>query len=438
MVFYIGNKMIHYFYIFLTAVVTSLYFFPFEFTALPGVNTKMTMAVVGLMLCMYHLIRKKELIIPKELLQLSLIAFGISLMAYFSVVYNDTPDYSYVTYFISMWVWLSAAFVVCMLIKKVHGRISIELLCHYLIVVCVIQCIIALVIDYVPSVKSVVDTYINQDQGFLNEVDRLYGIGAWLDVAGTRFAACLIMIAFLAYKYRFELTRSKLWLYILAYIIITIIGNMIARTTTVGNVISIVFLIFMLKPWKMEIKIQSLKLWVNIIILVSLVVPIIGYLYTTNEQFKSLFQYGFEGFFNYVENGTWETSSTNKLKTMYVFPETFKTWIIGDGYYVNPYRLDPYYVGEKVYFSGYYMLTDVGYLRLIFYFGLIGMSGFIFLFTTITNFLITKSPIHKYLFLMLLLANLIIWLKVSTDIFLVFALLFSVVHIQEKKLSYLQ
>ena len=211
--------MIHYFYIFLTAVVTSLYFFPFEFTALPGVNTKMTMAVVGLMLCMYHLIRKKELIIPKELLQLSLIAFGISLMAYFSVVYNDTPDYSYVTYFISMWVWLSAAFVVCMLIKKVHGRISIELLCHYLIVVCVIQCIIALVIDYVPSVKSVVDTYINQDQGFLNEVDRLYGIGAWLDVAGTRFAACLIMIAFLAYKYRFELTRSKLWLYILAYII---------------------------------------------------------------------------------------------------------------------------------------------------------------------------------------------------------------------------
>lgn len=430
--------MIHYLAVFIAAIVTSLYIFPFEFTALPGVNTKMAIAVVGLLICMYQLIQKREFIIPKELMLLSLISFGISLMAYFSIVYNDTPDYSYVTYFISMWVWMSAAFVVCMLIREVHGRISIELLCHYLISVCVAQCILALVIDYVPAAKNLVDTYINQDQGFLNEVNRLYGIGAWLDVAGTRFAVCLIIIMFLAYKNRFGLSKNELWFYILTYILISVIGNMIARTTIVGNVISLAYFLFMLKPWKMEIKIKSIKLWVNIIGLLLLVIPIIWYVYTTNAQFKSLFQYGFEGFFNYLEDGTWETSSTNKLKTMYVFPETIKTWIIGDGYYVNPYRLDPYYVGEKVYFFGYYMLTDVGYLRFIFYFGIVGMVGFILLIATITKTLIVKSPIHKYLFLMLLLANLIIWLKVSTDIFLIFALLFCVTNIQETKVSYLK
>ena len=430
--------MIRFFIIFFTAVVTSLYFFPFEFIALPGVNTKMAMAVVGILICMYQLTQKREFNISKDLLLLSLISFGISLIAYFSVVYNNTPDYSYVTYFISMFVWLSAAFVVCKLIKKVHEKITIELLCHYLIAVCVAQCILALVIDYVPTVKNVVDTYINQDQGLLNEIDRLYGIGAWLDVAGSRFAASLIMIAYLAYKYRFELTRSELWLYILAYILISVIGNMIARTTTVGNVISLVYLIFMLKPWKMGIKMKSIKLWVNTIVLVLLVLPIIGYFYTTNAQFKSLFQYGFEGFYNFIEDGSWETSSTNMLKTMYVFPETLKTWIIGDGYYVNPYRLDPNYVGEKVYYLGYYMLTDVGYLRFIFYFGLIGMVGFIFLITSITKILIVRSPIHKFLFLMLLFANLVIWLKVSTDIFLIFALLFCVTNIQDNKVSYLK
>ena len=145
--------MIRFFIIFFTAVVTSLYFFPFEFIALPGVNTKMAMAVVGILICMYQLTQKREFNISKDLLLLSLISFGISLIAYFSVVYNNTPDYSYVTYFISMFVWLSAAFVVCKLIKKVHEKITIELLCHYLIAVCVAQCILALVIDYVPTVR---------------------------------------------------------------------------------------------------------------------------------------------------------------------------------------------------------------------------------------------------------------------------------------------
>ena len=33
-----------------TIVVTSFYFFPFEFTFLPGVNTKMAMAGLGLVI----------------------------------------------------------------------------------------------------------------------------------------------------------------------------------------------------------------------------------------------------------------------------------------------------------------------------------------------------------------------------------------------------
>lgn len=428
--------MVQYLLIFLTVVVTSLFYFPFEFFALPGVNTKMAMSVVGLVLCLYQLAKQKEFRIPKDLMMLSLIAFGISLMAFFTVVYNNTPDYSYVTYFISMWVWLSAAFVVCTLIKKVHGKLNIELLCQYLIAVCIVQCILALMIDYVPAIKKVVDTYINQDQAFLNEIGRLYGIGAWLDVAGTRFAACLIMIVFIAHKYRYKLTQYELWGYFISYIFITVIGNIIARTTIVGVVISLAYLFFMQKPWKNDIDFKTIKIWMNIFLLLALVIPILGYFYANNIQFKELFRYGFEGFVNYFEDGTWETSSTNKLKTMYVFPETIKTWIIGDGYYINPFRIDPYYVGEKVYFAGYYMLTDVGYLRFIFYFGLIGLIGFIILFVRMARYLIAKAPQYKYLFLMFLLVNFTIWLKVSTDLFLVFALFYCLTTmIESEKVS---
>lgn len=414
--------MVKFLSVFFAGVITSLYFFPFEFFAFPGLNTKMAMAVVGVFLCLYHLVRKREFLVPKEFAVLSLVAFAISLTAYFSVVFNETPDYVYVSYFISMWVWLSAAYVVCVVAKKVHRKLTIELLSNYLIAVCVAQCIMAIIIDYTPAVKAVVDTYINQDQTFLNSVGRLYGIGAWLDVAGTRFSVCLVIIAFMLNKYIYDYPPFKIGIYILAYIIITVLGNMIARTTTVGNVISLAYLFVMLKLWRLRIKQDGIKLFLGIMLLLLLIIPVVWYFYNTNAQFKELIRYAFEGFFNYFERGAFRTGSTDILKEMYVFPDNFKTWIIGDGYYTNPFRIDPYYVSQNYYSLGYYMLTDVGYLRFIFYFGLIGMLGFVVLIVTITRLLIKKFPGYKHLFLLFMLVNLSIWLKVSTDIFLVFAL----------------
>jgi len=46
-------------------------------------------------------------------------------------------------------------------------------------------------------------------------------------------------------------------------------------------------------------------------------------------------------------------------------PNNIKTLILGDGYYQNPRDS-----------TLYYMNTDVGYLRLIFYFGLIGTLAY--------------------------------------------------------------
>ena len=68
------------------------------------------------------------------------------------------------------------------------------------------------------------------------------------------------------------------------------------------------------------------------------------------------------------------------------------------------------------------MGTDVGYLRFIFYFGLIGLlaiSGFMLKAGTIS---IRNFPPYKTLFLMLIGANFIIWFKVSTDMFPILAL----------------
>jgi hypothetical protein len=94
--------------------------------------------------------------------------------------------------------------------------------------------------------------------------------------------------------------------------------------------------------------------------------------------------------------------------------------VIGDGYIENPTGRDPYYVGPT--YGGYYMGTDIGYLRFIFYFGLIGLSMFILYFYKVAKACMTRFPKYTTMFWLVLAINMIVWLKVSTDIFLVFAI----------------
>ena len=162
----------------LMTVLTSFYFFPFEFTFLPGVNTKMAMAGFGLILLAFQLARQRDSLINRDLFQLSLWAGLVSLIGLIAVTWNDTPDYEYASYIVSMWVWLSGAYVVIQSIRKLHGFVSVELVCHYLIVVCVLQCLIAIAMDQYPLLKQFVDNFLGST-GFMGKMEnRLYGIGA--------------------------------------------------------------------------------------------------------------------------------------------------------------------------------------------------------------------------------------------------------------------
>ena len=97
------------------------------------------------------------------------------------------------------------------------------------------------------------------------------------------------------------------------------------------------------------------------------------------------------------------------------------TWMIGDGYIENPSNgRDPYYIGE--FYKGYYKGTDIGYLRFIYYFGVLGLVTYMGFFIYACKDCIKKFPYDKTLFLLLLLLNFIVWFKVSTDIFQFFAL----------------
>ena len=132
----------------------------------------------------------------------------------------------------------------------------------------------------------------------------------------------------------------------------------------------------------------------------------------------------YDGFISIIEKGEWHTTSNEALTNMIVFPDNIKTWIIGDGYFDNPFETDPYFTGDH--YAGFYKGTDIGYLRFIFYCGLTGLIVLIAYFFKVTQICIRRYINYKTMFLLLLAINMIVWLKVSTDIFLVFALFLSI------------
>ncbi len=415
-------------------ILTSFYFFPFTFTFLPGVNTKMAMAGVGLVMLGLQLGRARNSIFSKDMVTISLYALMVSFTSFIAVTLNETRDYTYVSYIISMWVWLSAAFVAVKYMRTVHGYISVELVCNYLIAVCVFQCISALIIDAFPIVKNFALTYISDlgptQMELMKEAGRLFGFGAALDPAGSRFAAVLTIIVFMATRLAATNRNKYLVGYILAFIFIAIVGNMIARTTTVGVIIALAFLLYSIGLHRMAISKSTGRIILWFVGILVVAVPLLTILYHTNEQFHDNIRFAFEGFFSLAEKGRWEVNSNEILKNMIVFPDNLKTWLVGDGYMLDPTGVDPYYTGPD--WGGYYQATDIGYLRFIFYSGLIGLAAMALFIWKAGRISMLKFKDQQTLFWLLLAVNYAVWFKVSTDIFLALAL-FLVIDKQENE-----
>lgn len=400
-----------------TLIAADFYLFPFEPSVLPaGINVKMILAGLALPLIAFQLASTRKSLIGKDFLLICLFNIPISLFSLLSNVYNDTNDYSFNFYFISVFVWIAAGYVVVSAIKFVHQKLSVQLLANYLIVVCCLQCFLALAMEYIPPLKVFIDGLMAGTNAFMGDAgDRMHGLGCALDVAGGRFAAILVIIAFLLTKAQ---AKKEIWFYIVSFLIILVIGNMIGRTATVGGGLALAY-------WAYDIlrgNKSGNRFGRYLLASVCIAVPLTTALYFTNPVFSEKIRFGFEGFFSLAETGRWETNSNEILfEHMVVFPDNMKTWLIGDGYGANPTESDPYYTGKS--YHGFYMGTDIGYLRFIFFFGLFGMFSMIALFLCFWKIGCNRFTNLKDLVTLLLAINLIIWFKATSDLLPIFAIL---------------
>ncbi len=401
-------------------VIVSFFFYPTPYSFTYGYNTKQLIAVLGIFLYLADLYRQNKFAISNEFLGLIVYSLLISLMAIFSASFHNTQERAYTNYIISMLVWISAAYVVIKTIKFTHGTVSITLVAAYIIAVSCFHGLVAMIADNYPPLDNFI-LRIVPGIDWVKSEGRLYGLSgmATLDSGGIRFGVASVLCA---HNIKTIIAKNKtvtVPLYILAFLILSVTGNMIARTTIVGTALGLAYLLISLSPFKKSLSSSVLKTWIWLIMEILAVVILVVGLYNSDEKFRRRTRFGFEGFFSLVEEGHWRTGSNDVLESMYVFPDNPETWLIGDGYFVIP-GSDPNYMGEST--EGYYKGTDVGYLRFIFFFGLIGLAIFSLYIIYAGRVCIRMLPGNTLLFLILTAMNFIVWLKVATDCFFVLCL----------------
>ena len=127
--------------------------------------------------------------------------------------------------------------------------------------------------------------------------------------------------------------------YLVAFFCIGFIGCMISRTTVVGIGLSMLYWAWM---WIHSEEVRHGRLFRYLGGVLCVLVPVAVVLYQVNPIFQKNIEFAFEGFFSLVETGRWEVQSNEILKNMYVFPDNWQSWILGDGYFV---MVVPYYTG---------------------------------------------------------------------------------------------
>ena len=396
----------------LSVIVVDAYFFDFTLRIFPIANSKMILAVIGAAAFLLDGMRNKEPKLSLRVIISALLAVLFSLWCYVAITINGTNQREFVTYFASFGTWLGGAYGVYALLRLMHERVDLLLITRFLALVCVTQCALALLIDNFSGFRDIVNSIFLMAFDFMERGGRLYGIGCALDPSGVRLSVVQVMIAHQLVtekRVREKIGRSSM--FILAFLTIFIIGSMISRTTTVGTVLGLFYIL--MRNLFIErgglISRRQIVLTFLLIVLVGVATGVSIYFYNTSSKFYGDLRFGLEGFFNWAETGEFRTGSTDHLQTMWVWPETQRGWIIGEG------RMGVFQTN-----------TDIGYCNYIIYCGLIGMTIYsaYYIFNHLS--LIGKFRHFRFTALLLIAVTFIVWLKVTTDIFLIDALLFCI------------
>ncbi len=412
--------------------ISFFYLYSVHFIFLPSfVGTRPLLGLFGFILVVVQIFNKKKIILSnKSIKGGSLFVIFILFSTITTTLYN-AYDYFILKYFLSVVIILFASYFVINIFTKINPTFNYTDLFQIIINTVTIQMFIAILLVVFPNFSEVINSiqFISKQKLEIGESIagfRLVGFGSSYFNAGILNGIALLMIsALITLKKNSKLISMIL---IFQFLFILSIGINMSRTTIVGAVLAILYLLFNIFIFKHKsFRIKKFP-FIFLISLVGTIVSIATYIIinidTFSNESSAFIRYALEFLFSYIDHGSLSTGSTNTLQSMYRFPNNMSTYIVGDGYFNNPSG------------NGYYMHIDVGYLRLLYYTGGIGMIFYFLIQFQLIKEISNKIKDRNNFFYLLFIYVIILNFKGMTDIYyILFLFLFLQIHINKKRLN---
>ncbi|MGO1759653.1 MAG: O-antigen polymerase [Mammaliicoccus vitulinus] len=302
-------------------------------------------------------------------LRLSFVLLFLALLAQLKPLIQ--LDFYFLKRILNIFLEFFSAYFVFWFIRRYNNNIGIGTVLYYIVIAAIVQTFVSIVFFIKPGYYEIYYSYLNQDvenkdfEDMLRLLNvRFLGIGSSFFGGIIKYGFAFFSVLILPYVHHNFLTRNKLF-YWISVLIVFSGGLLTSRSFIIA--IALGFLMVSLLRSKNIIRFILTNIKIILISIPSLF--IIYYLFSLifdTYQFDKVFNYTFEIFVNYFDGDGLTSNSTTGLKKMYVLPSNTVTWLFGDG------RMQSLS-------GGYYMGTDVGYLRLIYYFGFPATIYFIYL-----------------------------------------------------------
>lgn len=287
----------------------------------------------------------------------------ISLIALSAVagIFNGNWD----TFFVSSTIsFISNFFAAYFVLYNLHFLYKGQYRLNDLIFLCLITILsnnlLAFSASLSPGIYNILSNIQNMDSETLNlttdnsgSLLRLFGLGENAFFNGGAYSCLGLLLS--TYLLFFSKSLIQKYLFLLVFILILVTGILIARTTLVGFLLSILFL-FYLSGRRFSL------LSKHILIFLSVIPISIGLFFFFIEYLNpKMLEWGLELIINYFTDNSVNSSSTNEMFDMWkIIPEHFSTYLIGDGQFNLPD-------------GSYYMHVDIGILRILYFVGIPGL-----------------------------------------------------------------
>ena len=286
----------------------------------------------------------------------------------FTSLFNNANDFSLVKLFILYALAPFSALMIVDLIKRAKITESlIYKVLEWIVYASFLQSLISFAMFFSPPLKDHVLNIIaisERQSDFMNEMStfRLLAFSylQYANIAVIYGISLFIMVALRFSKRNIPIVKSRLR-YWVVLLVIVLAGIFTARTFFLMMALSIAYFYYLYyKKYGMKVVAHA-----PIVIMIAALLFYGFQLFVKESEYGESYRWAFEWYINFSESGNVDTESTKDLEAMYhIIPDNMNTWLLGDGRMV---------AGDV-----FYKNVDAGYLRNIFYWGIIGTVIFYF------------------------------------------------------------